>query len=415
MRKGIYKYSTFFCVISLTGVIMLLLSFFWTRGQIISELMWSDQIDTGMDFFHSIEYTRGRVPYEKYGTLYTPLANLFFYVLYRMVPVSVSSNWANSFYESQLERGTPYDLRVWQAPMLLFIIFIILSVVCIYSMVSFCLDTKINTFLVSVSCILSYGMLYAYERGNIIIIAFLCSAFFVLNKDADSRFIRELALIALAISVGLKIYPVLLGILLLYDKNIKVIFRTVIYGIIFFFLPFLCFKEKFSAIPIFIRTVLDFSQNSVESCNGFSFDAIKNTVVYLIEYVTDLSINNYVCSIVGNLIKYVIVIGILLCGFLYKENWKRVMCVCSAMVLFSTQGIYVLIFMLLPLLVLFHDEDDNINLVSLIEALLLSLLIAPFPITGYIGSLPLQIVIILLIFYISYESIKKLINTRPQI
>ena len=52
-----------------------------THGEIFSEIFFNDSLDTGMDFFHSIEYTRGRAPYDLFETLYPPLANLFFYII----------------------------------------------------------------------------------------------------------------------------------------------------------------------------------------------------------------------------------------------------------------------------------------------------------------------------------------------
>ena len=49
-------------------------------------------------FFHSIEYMRGRMPYGQFDTLYPPLANLFFYVLYLLVPKTQSDTWTESVY-----------------------------------------------------------------------------------------------------------------------------------------------------------------------------------------------------------------------------------------------------------------------------------------------------------------------------
>jgi len=47
-------------------------SFFW---------YYHDNIDdTGMDFYNSMIYVRGRTPYTKFDTLYPPLANLFLLV-----------------------------------------------------------------------------------------------------------------------------------------------------------------------------------------------------------------------------------------------------------------------------------------------------------------------------------------------
>ena len=118
---------SFFCYAMLLGLAITLVFLFTSHGNIISKMFFSDTLDTGMDFFHSIEYTRGRDPYGYWRTLYPPLANLCFYLLFRLIPLDISSTWASDFSSGVQARGTSADLRVQQAPMLLFMIFIILT------------------------------------------------------------------------------------------------------------------------------------------------------------------------------------------------------------------------------------------------------------------------------------------------
>ena len=124
--------SKVFGVILFIGFIITTICMQLSHGDIFAEIFFYDTLDTGMDFFHSIEYTRGRAPYEVWNTLYPPLANCIFYFLFHMIPKSVSEQWADTFESGIGARGTSIDLRVSQTPMFLFICYIIISVMLIW-------------------------------------------------------------------------------------------------------------------------------------------------------------------------------------------------------------------------------------------------------------------------------------------
>lgn len=76
-------------VFSVTGIFamcVLACCFLFSHGELIEHYFFYDTRDTGMDFFHSLEYVRGMAPYALFNTLYPPLANLLFYVLYMVIP-----------------------------------------------------------------------------------------------------------------------------------------------------------------------------------------------------------------------------------------------------------------------------------------------------------------------------------------
>lgn len=117
-----------YCWATVVCLAVLLLALLASRGALLHRFFFYDVTDTGMDFFHSIEYMRGRMPYGQFDTLYPPLANLFFYVLYLLVPKTQSATWTESFISSLNMKGTERDLRLQQATMMLFIVFVIVVV-----------------------------------------------------------------------------------------------------------------------------------------------------------------------------------------------------------------------------------------------------------------------------------------------
>ena len=89
-----------YCWATVVCLAVLLLALLASRGTLLHRFFFYDVTDTGMDFFHSIEYMRGRMPYGQFDTLYPPLANLFFYVLYLLVPKTQSATWTESYISS---------------------------------------------------------------------------------------------------------------------------------------------------------------------------------------------------------------------------------------------------------------------------------------------------------------------------
>jgi len=373
--------GTWFCVFALLGVLMTFCSLVLSHGENFPKIFFYDGADTGMDFFHSIEYTRGRAPYELFETLYPPLANLCFYVLFRMVPASQYTTWAPTFSEGIAMRRTYYDLRLYQPTMLLFIFFLIITAVLFAMLIQRCFKGmqpgKVN--LITFSSLLTHGVLYGYERGNIIIIAMMCTLFFVLYYNAENKILSELALLSLAVAAGLKIYPALFGAVLLYNKQYKKAIRTVVYGVAFFVLPAFAFREGLSGLIIFFKVLIKHATSSSFSTNGYGFDKLVNMIVYVWCHIWNKPVNEE--FLLAAIPKWNIVAAgiILLCGFVMKKQWQQVLACCIAMFLFNEQGTYGIMFFLIPLM-LFIAQEKQITLANAVPFLTMTAFVIILPI-----------------------------------
>ena len=281
MKKNNYKIKTkeielktCFIICTAISLFLTLAVLYISHGNGFSKIFFHDSLDTGMDFFHSIEYTKGRVPYKKFSTLYPPLANLCFYALYLLIPFWQCDSWAETFEDGIAVRGTDIDMRIWQPTLLIFILFIMITSCCLFMLLQRVLDSKQTSNLFAIACMFSYGVLYAFERGNIIIIAFACCLFFLIYYESENKITKEISLIMLAVAAGLKLYPALFGIILLYNKHYKEAIRTIMYGVICFIFPFFAFREKLSGMRIFFNTLFNFSEKGNDLVTGFSFDKI---------------------------------------------------------------------------------------------------------------------------------------------
>lgn len=350
--------ASVFCIFTFISIIITGIVAFISHGEALEGMFISDKLDTGMDFFHSIEYTRGGKPYECWKTLYPPLANLFFYFLYCLVPKSVSEKWADSFQESLNARGTENDLRVTQSTAILYTIFIIVTVILIIGLVQKYLGYSARSFCVAIAILFSYGMCYAYERGNIIIISFICSMFFVCFKDSSNKVVSELALISLAVAAGLKLYPAFFGFLLLYDKQYAKAMRTIVYGIFFFIAPVFCFQENLHGIKIFFEVLSSFKRADIleDATGGFSLTQIMSSVILLIQSTTGISVNDEFWLSILPKVSLAFTVTLLMCGYKIKKNWMRILVCSTAILVYSYQSYYILIFLLIPLLVMMKEE-----------------------------------------------------------
>ena len=369
--KVLFGIGGIICFVIL-GIVLLL-----SHGNLWSSIFWYDQYDTGMDFFHSIEYVRGRTPYLKYDTLYPPLANLFFLVVYYFIPREVSQNWADTFELSVEKRCTNYDLRLYQSCMMMFVLFVAITTLLLTLLIKNILskgeEWKVN--LVVIAVVSSYGILYSFERGNIIVLVVILLLFYIDNYDSEKKYLKELALIALAISAGLKLYPAFFGILLLRKKDIKGAIRCVIYGIAAIFMPFVFFKEGIEGVFIWLRVITKFGSDGTAAYIGNSAINILNRISNIFYYLLKIEFSSKIIMILSMLI----VMIILLLAYWQKEEWKSILLLTLSIILFQNQGDYIFSLFLLPLIIFFEGEE-KLKKINMFPVIVIMLLIWPLPI-----------------------------------
>ena len=402
--------SNIFIVATIAGIVLTLTQLFISHGTYFAELFFYDDLDTGMDFFHSIEYTKGRVPNEKFNNLYPPLANLCFYVLFKLIPDSQSEMWTDTgnYLDIVYARGTGIDLRVHQPSLMLFLLLVMFVSVTLLLLVTKIIPNNPYAVEIGICMLFSYGILYAIERGNIIALAVLCSMFFCFFKDSPNRIVKEAALILLAFAAGIKIYPAVFGILLLYDRRYREALRTVIYGILTFFLPTFAFKEGINGIKMTIPHLLEYKGRVAFSMEGYSVDKIFSTVIIIFQQILHFEINEEMMNAVLPKCNTIAALLILLLGFFLKKNWEK-MLVCSlAIIIYKSQSTYILCFLLIPLLAMIKEEakisyQNILPFMALVMAnILLPLpneqdsIISPMYVKGQICIIALLIYIIIL-------------------
>ncbi len=398
--------SELFIILTAACLIWLILLLCISNGGLFSNLFYWDRLDTGMDFFNSVAETRNGTPYSMYTTLYPPLANLFFYFIQSMVPGYISSLWPDTHLEIVDMRSTNMDMRAHQELMLPFIIFTVLSVLLLYILIEKLLAGRSRySKLAAIACVLSHGVLYAVERGNIILISLLLALFFMAFHDSENKAVKELALIALAVSAGLKLYPAVLGMVLIKERRWKDAVRTVIYGVICFIVPFFVF-EGTEAIPIFFKGLFSFSNNTDAQ---FGLYGIIHFVLLRLKDFFGIDLVNV--SVVYTVCRIVALFGMLYVFMTEKKKSREWLALILILIYFQESVSYTLCFFIIPFIA-YLQENKKITADNCIEFILYMIWLMPLltpMVTESRSLLGLAVVFALMFvyFYLLISAIRK--------
>ena len=198
-----------------------------THGEAIRTMLHFDKADTFMDFFNSIQY--GNQPYAN-KVIYPPLINVIYEFLGKFV-----------IHQEVMERAL--YLRDSQVGLLVFGIYaglVQLGLACMLFKMKAGEQKERIVFVLLLA--LSLPFLFAFERGNSILLALIFVLIYLRWYMSDSKKLRYLAFSALGIAAGIKISPAIFGILMLRERRFKDCLIALGMGCVIFMVPF-CFTD----------------------------------------------------------------------------------------------------------------------------------------------------------------------------
>lgn len=253
LKQGNTTLRVFFCI-SAAGFLFSLLWWFSGYGSVEASVL--NHEDLFVDYYYHMSASTD--PQHLYSltefVIFPPLAYCFYHLL-----------WS-------INRFTGLDPLDWERlrttgnfPLIYVMRSIVLALL-IYLCVKKYLEkyNEYSVLTVALMVLFSYPFFAtSFQRGNSVlhICILLCIAF--RWKDSESKVKRELALVLIAVTAALKIYPAIAGVLYLYEKRYKEALRLVLYGILLFFLPFVFFGGL-DGIRIFIGKILTKERGSSE-------------------------------------------------------------------------------------------------------------------------------------------------------
>ncbi len=359
MKQKLKETKHMYILLSLITLISVVFALLISNGKLFQVFFFLDPDDTGMDFFNSMIEVSTRRPYDQYSVLYPPLANLFFYILSLFIPDALKAGWPATHDAVKGIVGTREDLRLTQSALMLFLLFLILTLFAIAVMIHSCTHSYMLTFCLTFSA----GTMSAIERGNVILLAFVLTFYFVKHYNDENKLKAELALIALAAAFGFKLYPCIFGLLLLKNRKFAAAGRCVLYAVLFTVLPTFVFEGPSSILP-WLKFVFGIggSEGTSSAAEGAG------------------------SGIPWNLILFVTLGLFLLIIFLVRRNGKSILPLKNSQTLFLITYLslligggsysYNLIFFITPFLS-FLQEEETLNRYNLIEFLIYMICLLP--------------------------------------
>lgn len=384
-KENIYTKRLYY-VIPLVCLVSFIFGNFIFSGKLFAELFYKLESDFGMDFHvflsESVLLKEGYIGNTE--AFNPPLIKLISLFLYRSFP----SNYQTLYYESAINNQI-LDIRLLVQAFIPFVVFISFSTVTLSLMLYHykkgnSLEKTYYVFL----ALTNIGVFFAIERGNYILLSLPFALFFVINCHNKNSKIRELSLIALGISAGIKVYPCLLGILLVKEKRWKDVCHCMLYGILFVFGPFLYYGGV-DGILGFLRSLGGTGETSLRmgTLNLTSF-------FYTIQKLFGGGRENDILSDIHMLkcFSYLLFFAGIIYVLFIKEYWKTILMIVTLIILYAgTAHTYMLSLLLLPIFLFINEKHTNkfVNYIYTLLFIILSSIIV-FSCPDFLNSIRLE-------------------------
>lgn len=355
------EYSVLFIETILVFAAIYLLGSLVTGGKLLTSIFFLNTEDAFMDFFNSIrDAAQGVKAYTDRHVIYPPMANLIFYLLSFLSPDKYNNTRFVLRYRWKLYDETVQMITVFV------IVCVILLFFTLFKSLSKNLSLKRRLLLVLVA-VGSVPCLNLLERGNLLIVSLIFLLIYAMTYHSKSRLLRELGLIALALSFSLKLYPVLFAWILIGDKRYKEFIRCAIYCLATLILPSFAFGGPAILLTI-AQNIFSFSSGS-----GGAQGAISSF----------LHVPSWVVSGLLYLLFLLCALTFVAAPFVHRERWKVWTVGCIAFIAFpSLTSIYAWLLFLIPLIFLFNEKASGKENLRYFLPILIPFLFFPIPIAG---------------------------------
>lgn len=375
-----------------------------TRGRTLQDsLFWNGAYsDHFMDLINTVRDSHDLTWVYQRNVIYPPLSVLVTYALSIFIPKELAET-------AFVDR---FALQKSSVVMLIFLVFFLIAVISITKMIDAYMSDNIGVFERVCVCIftaVSFPVVYCLERGNLSMLALVGSMFFIFFRNSESKAVREISYIMLALSAGIKMFPAVLGVLLIYDKKYKAAVRTVIYGICAFILPYLLIKiltpssgglaeavnSQLSAGEVLPGTVGEVNkdgsigrliENLISWFTKKTYFTLNSTSISNFVYAatTYLGYTGPLKNIVGMGSFIVTEIAAFILGFFCKREWQKVFVATYLMLNIHSISMHYTLIYLIPAFIVFLCEKNDEKTKSRkktdwIYFVLFCLIIAPLP------------------------------------
>ena len=276
-----------------------------------------------------------------YDACFPALAYLYYHFIYMLNPAIVSD-------DTWLFEGATISYE----PILLIMQTITISVILFYLIYKL-LDINIEKCLVFTILILFSMPFFAgtLERGNIVYLVLILLMTAVLWKDSPKAWQREMAMVLIAIAAAFKVTPAIFGLLYLKEKRFKEAFRLVIYGLIFFFVPFV-FCGGYQGLLDFVYAL------KMQASGGIPerWTCISGFIYHF------LYMKIFGAKTITKIIQYTFLTLMFLGTIITDKKWKEYLYLTNILAFFVISSYrYTIIYLLIPCILLLKDMEYDVK------------------------------------------------------
>lgn len=206
----------------------------------------------------------------------------------------------------------------------------------------------------AVAIFLSRPFMIGFQRGNSVMQALICLMVFVMCYKSKDSFIKEIALLALALAFCFKIYTAVFGVLLLKEKDFKSAVRCAIYALAFFVLPVFCHTTGVESMILYIKALFGYVSSTTLGSQLSIGGMLK-------VFCKNLGIENAYSV----MFPIAMLVFVAFCAFIIiksKKNWQIYFACCAACVMIPTLSWpYTAIYFLIALIAIFNSQNKGWN------------------------------------------------------
>lgn len=361
-------YIDLFIAILLSFIGISVLAGVLTQGEAIRSMLLPDKTDMFMDFFNSIQY--GLEPYGN-KVIYPPLINLFYALCGSMIPL-----------EDVILSHAVYIRDLQMAWMVLYGVTMLTLLgigVVIWNFLGGEKKSIRISFLIVI--FLSLPFVFAIERGNSLLQTLLFLLIFLYWYKVEDKKRRYISYVSLGVAAGIKIAPVIFGLLILRRRKWREAGMAVAIVAVIFYIPFLFVDGNLGTMLSNIQYTTALAQGSRVNDMG-AIQMIGNGVYVNLWNSLDTvgriwNANLWNVSKSLSVLIMLLSVGVVLFAHKVKE-WKLVAVLSLVLIMLpGFSGIYCLCYMILPMVMFFQENHENNTRINYIYIILFLCMFVP--------------------------------------
>jgi len=352
--------NLFIWMVGVSAVIYFTIYVILGNGQ-FSDIFFIRGGDFFMDCFNSIrDASQGSGVYSERGVIYPPMANLIFLLLSRFTPDAYNDT---EFIERTL----------WTNRSSCILLVFVITAICFVAL--FALVFKSNKkgsvdkrMVFSAAVVLSAPMLFLMERGNMLVLCIISLLIYAFTYNSESKWKREIGLLALAFGFSLKLYPVVFGWFLIADKRYKDAIRCALYGLALLIIPSFFFGGPVFCVKYLFLNITTFSSG------------VGNTITRAMKFVELPETFQKTVNILAYVWVFICSACFAFSPFIRKDKpWKTwVLGIATILCVPSLTGIYNWAFLLIPLIMIANKNSFKAKDVVYFVFITIPFLFIPF-------------------------------------